>query len=169
VARELVGFLWGALQLKTLKFDDHIEAETTFSLEEPTEDGKDVQSIEVPTRNAMNLLARQGYSRDCDIGVVRWNRMIRKAGVDFDIRLPSDRFRRTVGPFAGFHFAPDGSPIGKDAYDSNLDDWIPSETDKAHVKAQMKQVTEPGKMAAWIAPPDRGINNNPVDHDYVKL
>jgi benzoyl-CoA 2,3-dioxygenase component B len=24
-------------------------------------------------------------------------------------------------------------------------------------------------MAAWIAPPDRGINNNPVDYEYVKL
>jgi len=24
-------------------------------------------------------------------------------------------------------------------------------------------------MAAWIAPPDRGINNLPVDYEYVKL
>jgi len=24
-------------------------------------------------------------------------------------------------------------------------------------------------MAAWIAPPDRGINNNPVDYEYVKM
>ena len=30
-------------------------------------------------------------------------------------------------------------------------------------------VYEPGKMAAWIAPPDRGINNNPVEYEYVKL
>jgi len=24
-------------------------------------------------------------------------------------------------------------------------------------------------MAAWIAPPDRGIDNNPVDYEYVKM
>jgi len=24
-------------------------------------------------------------------------------------------------------------------------------------------------MAAWIAPPDRGINNLPVDYEYVRL
>ena len=28
---------------------------------------------------------------------------------------------------------------------------------------------EPGKMAGWVAPPDRGINNNPVEYEYVKL
>ena len=28
---------------------------------------------------------------------------------------------------------------------------------------------EPGKMAAWIAPPGRGINNLPVEYEYVKL
>ncbi len=33
----------------------------------------------------------------------------------------------------------------------------------------MQGVHEQGKMAAWIAPPDRGINNNPVDYEYVKI
>jgi benzoyl-CoA 2,3-dioxygenase component B len=33
----------------------------------------------------------------------------------------------------------------------------------------MKQVTAPGKIAGWIAPPDRGINSLPVDYEYVKL
>ena len=28
---------------------------------------------------------------------------------------------------------------------------------------------EPGKMAAWIAPPERGINNLAVDYEYVRL
>ena len=26
-----------------------------------------------------------------------------------------------------------------------------------------------GKIAAWIAPPDRGINNLAVDYEYVRL
>jgi benzoyl-CoA 2,3-dioxygenase component B len=28
---------------------------------------------------------------------------------------------------------------------------------------------EPGKMANWIAPPDRGINKKPVNYEYVRL
>jgi benzoyl-CoA 2,3-dioxygenase component B len=33
----------------------------------------------------------------------------------------------------------------------------------------MKGVTERGKMAAWIAPPERGINSQPIDFEYVRL
>jgi benzoyl-CoA 2,3-dioxygenase component B len=33
----------------------------------------------------------------------------------------------------------------------------------------MQRMVEPGKMAGWIAPPDRGINNLPVGYEYVKL
>jgi benzoyl-CoA 2,3-dioxygenase component B len=33
----------------------------------------------------------------------------------------------------------------------------------------MRQVAEPGKMARWVAPPERGINNQPVEYEYVKL
>jgi benzoyl-CoA 2,3-epoxidase subunit B len=33
----------------------------------------------------------------------------------------------------------------------------------------MQRVTMPGKMAAWIAPPERGINNLPLDYEYVHL
>jgi benzoyl-CoA 2,3-dioxygenase component B len=29
-------------------------------------------------------------------------------------------------------------------------------------------VTEPGKVAAWIAPPTKGINGMPIDFEYVK-
>ncbi|MDE0149528.1 MAG: benzoyl-CoA 2,3-epoxidase subunit BoxB [Rhodospirillaceae bacterium] len=151
------------------RFEDHLEADTLYRIEEPTEDGAGVREIEIPTRNAMNLVARKGYSNDCDIGITRWNRMIRKAGVDLQFSLPSDRFRRTVGPFAGFHFAPDGTPVSKEAYESRINDWIPSEADRTHIKSLMKQVTAPGRMAGWIAPPDRGINNNPVDYEYVRL
>ncbi len=40
---------------------------------------------------------------------------------------------------------------------------------RAYILSLMQGVTAPGKMAAWIAPPDRGINNNPVDYEYVRL
>jgi benzoyl-CoA 2,3-dioxygenase component B len=37
------------------------------------------------------------------------------------------------------------------------------------VRSLMQQVVAPGKMAAWIAPPERGINNLAVDYEYVHL
>ncbi|HEX7006437.1 MAG TPA: benzoyl-CoA 2,3-epoxidase subunit BoxB [Alphaproteobacteria bacterium] len=151
------------------QYEDHICRDGVLRLEEPTEDGMSITPVEVPMRNAMNAIARQGYIKDCDIGVQRWNRLIRKAGVDFELKLPSERFRRTVGTWAGFHFTPDGQPITAVEFEKRLPDWIPSQADRAFVRSLMKQVTTPGKMASWIAPPDRGINNQPVDYEYVRL
>ena len=48
-------------------------------------------------------------------------------------------------------------------------DWLPTTEDKAFVKGLMVQVTEPGKMAGWIAPPRKGINDHEIDYEYVKL
>ncbi|MGH6958861.1 MAG: benzoyl-CoA 2,3-epoxidase subunit BoxB, partial [Dongiaceae bacterium] len=123
----------------------------------------------VPLRNAMNAVARRAYVKDCDIGVQRWNRMIKKAGFELEMKLPSERFRRTVGAFAGSHFTPEGKPISAAAWQARQHEWIPSPEDRAFVKSLMRQVTAPGKMAGWIAAPDRGINNLPVEHEYVRL
>ena len=59
--------------------------------------------------------------------------------------------------------------IAREEYDRRLPEWLPTETDRAYVRSLMQRVVEPGKMAAWIAPPDRGINNLPVDYEYVHL
>jgi benzoyl-CoA 2,3-dioxygenase component B len=37
------------------------------------------------------------------------------------------------------------------------------------VKSLMRQVIAPGKMAGWIAPPERGINSLPIEYEYVRL
>jgi len=150
-------------------YEDHICLEGTFTVEEPREDATGVKVEEVPIRNAMNAIAREGYIRDCSIGVQRWNRITKKAGIDFEITLPSQRFRRNIGVWAGFHFDPDGKAISTDEFEKRKNEWIPSDEDRAFVKSLMRQVKEPGKMASWIAPPDRGINNLPVDYEYVHL
>ena len=150
------------------KYEDHIVAEGTYTVEDVDDDGK-VFTEEVAHRNAMNAVARQAYIKDCDLGVQRWNRAIRKAGIDFVLKLPSERFRRSIGNWANFHFDPEGNPISAEQWANRKDHWIPSEADRAHIKSLMHQVVEPGKMAGWIAAPDRGINANPVDYDYVRL
>src|SRR5215813_4116011 len=76
-------------------YDEH-GAEGDYALELP--DGKGgVKTEAVSMRNAMNEIIRTAYIRDCENGVKRWNRIIEKGGVQFELRLPSSRFRRTVG------------------------------------------------------------------------
>lgn len=119
---------------------------------------------EVATRNAMNLITRNAYIRDCGVGLTRWNRTIAKAGFDFELKLPSDRFHRNVGVWAGGNIDVDGKPCAPGIVEAAL----PSEADRAYVKSLMVSVTEPGKCANWTTLPDRGINNQPADFEYVR-
>jgi benzoyl-CoA 2,3-dioxygenase component B len=50
-----------------------------------------------------------------------------------------------------------------------MPNWIPTAEDQAFVASVMKPVLETGKVANWIAPPERGINNLPVEYEYVRL
>ena len=123
----------------------------------------------VSMRNAMNEVLRVAYIRDCENGVKRWNKIIEKGGIDFELRLPSSRFRRTVGAWANVPTDPAGQPIAPEAFGAGMRHWIPTPDDQAFVASVMQPVMEPGKIAGWIAPPDRGINNMPVDYEYVRV
>jgi benzoyl-CoA 2,3-epoxidase subunit B len=149
-------------------FPDHIARDTSFEIDVPDDDGRPSQ-VAVPTRNAMNEITRQGYIADCGIGLKRWNRMIQKAGVDFELKLPSPRFRRSIGAWANRPVAPDGTPVSAEAFAAGKAGWVPSEADRAYVKSLMHQVIEPGRVAGWIAPPNRGINSQPVEYEYVVM
>ncbi len=94
----------------------------------------------------------------------RWNRQIAKAGFEFELSLPSERFNRKVGLWAGARVGVDGKP----ASEAEIAAALPSGADRAYVKSLMMPVTEIGKCANWIAPPDRGINNNGFDFQYVR-
>jgi benzoyl-CoA 2,3-epoxidase subunit B len=101
--------------------------------------------------------------------VTRWNRLIEKAGYSFRLALPSTRFRRSIGTWAGVPTDTTGKPITQEEFNVRIAGWLPSDSDQAFILSLMHGVYEQGKMAAWIAPPDRGINNNPVDYEYVQL
>jgi benzoyl-CoA 2,3-dioxygenase component B len=139
-------------------YEDHDASNEIMQLE--TAEG--VQ--EVPMRNAMNFVTRSAYVRDCEIGLIRWNRTIAKAGFDFELRLPPQRFNRRVGVWGNLTYGVDGQPSTPGLIAAQL----PSESDRAYVKSLMVAVTEPGKMANWIAPPDRGINSQDIGFTYVR-
>ncbi len=149
-------------------YEDHRCSDSVFAMEKPKGEGA-IAAEEVPLRNAMNEIVRRAYLKDCDIGVQRWNRLIRKAGVNVELKLPSERFRRGVGVWAGWHFDPAGNPLAAEEWQSRLPEWLPGEADRAFIQSLMRPVNEPGKMAAWLAPPERGINNLSVAYEYVRL
>ena len=119
--------------------------------------------------NALNEVMRESYLKDCEIGLKRWNRQIERAGHAVRLTLPSSRFRRSIGAWAGLPVDPQGRLVAREEYEKNVGSWIPTEADRAFVHSLMKKVAEPGKMAGWVAPPERGINNLPVEYEYVKL
>jgi len=150
------------------KFADHVESESEMTIQVP--DGRGgLKNETISTRNGMNEITRLEYVKDCNVGVTRWNMAIKRAGVDFELSLPNTRFRRSVGAWAGAHTDPQGKPISEAEFNARKDEWLPNDSDKTFIHSLMQRVTEPGKMAGWIAPPDRGINANAIEYEYVKL
>jgi benzoyl-CoA 2,3-epoxidase subunit B len=139
-------------------YHDHLCIDTFEAVETP--DGLQ----DVASRNAMNLITRNAYIRDCQIGLTRWNRLIAKAGFEYELKLPADRFNRSVGVWAGLQFDTEGKACSP----GKVIDALPSESDRGYVKSLMIGVTEIGKCANWTSPPDRGINSMAFDFDYVR-
>lgn len=145
------------------RYEDHVCNDATYDIDTP--EGTE----QVNLRNAMNEVTREAYVKDCEIGIKRWNMMIKRAGFDVSLTLPSTRFHRTIGSWANVPTDPTGKAVSRSEFDTGIISWLPTEEDRAFIRSLMQRVVEPGKMAGWIAPPDRGINNNPVDYEYVRL
>jgi benzoyl-CoA 2,3-epoxidase subunit B len=151
---------------KETRFADHVLLEGTTRVE-LLEEGRLVER-EVAPRLAVNLEVRSAYVEDCQAALDKWNRLVSDLGVEF--RLPSQRFRRSVGTFATGCFDPEGNSIGEDDFRRRAPEWLPSDADDAYVRSVMTNpVTEPGKFANWIAPPARGVNAQPVEFEYVRI
>jgi benzoyl-CoA 2,3-dioxygenase component B len=152
---------------ETRRDDDHRLLGATYPVPELS-DGR-VRTVQAPTLNAMNECLRDDYVEDCQRGVNSWNKVVAKAGLDFRIALPHRGFNRRVGVFAGAHVSPEGRLVSAEEWDRRVGEWLPSDTDREYVGSLMHPVTEPGKMANWIAPPATGVNDKPVDYEYVKF
>ncbi|HYX92632.1 MAG TPA: benzoyl-CoA 2,3-epoxidase subunit BoxB, partial [Myxococcaceae bacterium] len=150
------------------KFEDHLALGGVYGMELPAESGA-LRHEEVPLRNAMNEVLRDAYVEDCQRGVDRWNKVLAEAGHTERLKLPSRRFHRHQGVFAGKFFTPEGKPISEDEWNRRQDEWLPSASDREYVKSLMaRPVIRPGEMANWIAPPPRGIDAKPLDFQYVR-
>ena len=123
----------------------------------------------VPVLTALNLDLRDEYVADCENGVRRWNQEMENAGLEQRLFLPHEGFNRKVGSYSSSHISPDGRIIDPTEWDASVDEWLPLEDDRAAVSSLMVGVYEPGEFAGWIAAPKTGINDQPVEFDYVHL
>lgn len=149
------------------RFEDHVALEGSYAITVP-KDGELVTET-VGMRNAMNEVLRDGYIEDCQRGVDKWNKTLEEHGLDVRLQLPSRRFHRQVGLYAGLPFDPGGQLVTREQWQARVHDWLPSPADRDFLASLMQRpVTDPGKMASYIAPPKQGIKGRPVEFEYVR-
>ena len=119
--------------------------------------------------SAVNERLRDDYIKDSQRGIDRWNQVLESQGVEFRFTLPHRFFNRHIGTSAGINVTPLGEVIPEMEWQAKQGEWLPTDEDKAFVDSLMHRVAEPGKIAAWIAPPVRGINGQPWDYEYVRF
>ncbi len=147
--------------------DDHQLDNEVYQV--PEIEGNKIIHTDIAALTSINERLRDDYREDCQRGVDRWNKTISEAGIDFTLTLPHQAFHRNIGTFADTRVDPNGNIISQEEWDANVADWMPTDEDRAFVESLMVPVTEPGKMAGWIAAPARGIQGKDPDFEYVKF
>ena len=148
--------------------DDHRLESSTYPVLKLV-DGE-IKRVDEPALTAINMRLRDDYTADCQRGLDRWNKIIERIGVSFKLRAaargvpPADR--RVQGRQGD---ACRASWSTTATWNRDKDKWLPSKDDGDFIQSLMKQVTEPGQFASWIAPPRVGIDNKPGDFEYVKI
>ncbi len=151
--------------LETKIDDDHVLADAHVMA--PRIEGDHIGTEEAAALTAMNLKLREDYAKDSQRGLNRFNKAIAEYGFDVELTLPDPAFNRNIGIFRDINATPEGKLISDEEWQARKYEWLPSPDDYAFVQSLMVPVTEPGKMAGWIAPPKRGIHGKPIDFDYV--
>jgi len=153
--------------METRRKDDHLLLgdERTMNV---VEDGKIIQKT-VPMLSALNLDLRDEYVTDCEHGVRRWNQALEDAGLAERLFLPHEGFNRAVGAYSTHRLSPQGEVVDEATWQDRTAQWLPSDDEREAVARLMVPEYEAGRFAAWIAPPQTGINEQPVEFDYVHL
>jgi benzoyl-CoA 2,3-dioxygenase component B len=147
--------------------DDHRLEHSTYPVLKLV-DGE-IKRVDEPALTALNMRLRDDYTADCAKGLLRWNKVVTTAGIDFQLALPHVAFHREIGEFKDVQATPQGELIDDAAWEKRRSEWLPTGDDGAFIASLMKAETEPGQFAGWIAPPRVGIDNKPGDFEYVKI
>ena len=156
----------GRFQETKLEDDHQLHAET-YPVTKLV-DGE-FEVVQESALNALNARLRDDYVIDAQVGVDRWNKIIAKAGIECELKLPHIAFNRNVGEFSAFNVGPAGEIMDDEAWEAAYDQFLPDEGDLAHITSLMVPESRTGKYAGWISAPERGIDRRPGDFEYVKL
>lgn len=152
---------------ETKRTDDHKLTADAYPVHEI--DGTEIVERSVPALTALNARLRDDYIEEVQAGLDRWNRIPAKMEIPFRFTLPHEGFNRRIGNFAGCYVTPGGQLVSESAWNNQKDQWLPSDSDHEFVESLMGRVITPGQFANWIAPPVRGINNQPIEFEYVRF
>jgi benzoyl-CoA 2,3-epoxidase subunit B len=147
--------------------DDHQLTTSTYPVLKLV--GDNVQLVDEPALTALNMRLRDDYVRDCSRGMVRWNRVVSRAGIKFEFDLPHVAFHRQIGEFANIEATPGGVLLAEAEWRARREEFLPNDADGAFIQSLMRPVFAPGDYASWIAPPKTGIDNLPGDFEYVQM
>ena len=147
--------------------DDHVLNNDTYSVTRVV-DGQLVEEEETAL-NAINSRLLDDYIKDASGGIKRWNKIISKAGINFEFTPAHKGFNRKIGVFSEDFITPDGKVVSEEDWLAEKDNWLCSEADGAYIQSLMKPCHNPGEYANWIAAPRIGINQQTDDFEYVKI
>ena len=147
--------------------DDHQLKDATYPVSEFV--NGTIETRDVPALTAINMRLRDDYSKDAAGGIKRWNAIMKKHNIDFELTLPHEGFHRKIGVFNLAPIAPDGTVLTTSEWEAKRDEWLPSKADGDYIQSLMKPCFESGEYADWIAPPRIGIDSKPGDFEYVQL
>src|ERR1700704_4152445 len=127
-----------------------------------------IKRVDEPALTALNMRLRDDYTHDCAKGMLRWNKIISTAGIDFTVALPHVAFHRQIGEFKDVRASPTGDLIDDATWEKRRPEWLPSHDDGEFIGSLMTPGTEPRKIARWVAPPQVGIDKTQGAFDYVR-
>src|SRR6185312_916707 len=120
---------------ETKKTDDHILKDATYGITRPEGDG--IAIVQEPALTSLNERLRDDYVADCQHGVDRWNAVIKRHGIDAELKLPHRGFHRAIGNFGELRVSPDGRIVSQAEWDARKHEWLPTPEDEAYVASLM--------------------------------
>jgi benzoyl-CoA 2,3-dioxygenase component B len=147
--------------------DDHTLKDASYPIQELA--NGQIVTRDAPALNALNERLRDDFIQDSIAGVEAWNMALRKHHIDFALKVPHKAFNRQIGRLAEVKVSPDGRVISEAEWNASVREWLPTDEDRAFVRSLMGRVVEPGRFANWISPPATGINQQPLDFEYVRF
>jgi benzoyl-CoA 2,3-epoxidase subunit B len=147
--------------------DDHQLLNDTYPVLR-FKDGAIVEE-QVPALSALNMRLRDDFVADCSGSVSRWNKVIGRTGIEFQLVLPHVAFNRHIGEFSKVRTDVTGRLLSESEWEAQKSVLLPTSDDNMFIESLMKPVRNPGEFASWIAAPKAGIDNKPGHFEYVKL